>query len=255
MRPIITLTSDWRLRDPYLAMFKGELLRTLPEAQLIDITHNIDFFHIAQTAFVIKQSYRHFPEGSIHLILTNTSNSSTERPVVLHHDNHYFISNDNGIFFLMFGKNGKLSGRQATEDKETGSLTKMVALADRIAKGTLDEGTTEYTEFHRLHGPVPMNIIPSRTIEGEIIYIDAARNAITNIPTDMFKETVKGASFTAIIHAKTEWKTQKYYDTYVKDEGIYLTNNALGHIEITMYQGDVAWLASMNVGDKVSIDY
>ena len=46
MRPIITLISDWRLRDPYVAMFKGALLSESPEANLLDITHYVDVFNL-----------------------------------------------------------------------------------------------------------------------------------------------------------------------------------------------------------------
>ena len=96
MNQIITLLSDWRLRDPYVAMLKGELLKTQPEAQLIDITHYVDKFNLLQTALLMKTSYTSFPEGSVHLILTNMSLNSTFSPVALFHNGHWFIGEDNG---------------------------------------------------------------------------------------------------------------------------------------------------------------
>lgn len=255
MNPTITLISDWRLRDPYLAMFKGDLLTAIPEAHIIDITHHIDLFNISQTAFLMKQSYKHFPEGSVHLILTNISNTSDALPVVLYYDNHYFISEDNGVFFLMFGKKTELEGRQLKAGENTSTIANMLTLAQAVLEGREQKITLEYKDFKRALSAEPMNIIPEHTIEGEIIYIDAVCNAVTNIPTQMFKETVKDSPFTAYVQSKTEWKIQKYHEKYVKEEGIYFTNNALEHIEITLFQGDVAMLASMNVGDKVVVKY
>ena len=66
MQPIITLTSDWRLRDPYIAIFKGLLQNHLPQANIIDITHHLDFNNLNQTAFLLLQSYPHLPAPAPH---------------------------------------------------------------------------------------------------------------------------------------------------------------------------------------------
>ena len=96
MNLIVTLLSDWRLRDPYVSMFKGSLLSVFPEVQIIDMTHYVDKFNLPQTALLMKSGYGSFPEGSIHLILTNMSLNSTFSPVLLPHNGHYFIGEDNG---------------------------------------------------------------------------------------------------------------------------------------------------------------
>ena len=57
MNQIITLLSDWRLRDPYVAMLKGELWKAQPDAQILDITHYVDKFNLPQTALLMKTSY------------------------------------------------------------------------------------------------------------------------------------------------------------------------------------------------------
>ena len=127
MNQIITLLSDWRLRDPYVAMLKGELLKAQPEAQLIDITHYVDKFNLLQTALLMKTSYTSFPEGSVHLILTNMSLNSTFSPVALFHNGHWFIGEDNGVFFLMFGQEAALKGFQLT-DNEVNALQQTLRL-------------------------------------------------------------------------------------------------------------------------------
>ncbi|MBO4504416.1 MAG: SAM-dependent chlorinase/fluorinase [Bacteroidales bacterium] len=250
----ITLISDWRLRDPYVAMLKGRLLTDLPGANVIDISHHIDFFNVAQSAFIMKNSYLSFPDGSVHLLLTNTSHTATIAPVLLEHDGHYFIGQDNGVFFLMFGKTGPLQGRRLTGDFST-TVEGMVRLAQAVYAGNVEEVTETYATFERTLGAVLFHSASQRTIEGEIVYIDAAFNAITNIPTDMFLEAVQGGAFKMSVHSKTEWKIEKYFSEYTKTDGMFLTNNALQHLQISMYQGDVALLASLSVGDRVEIRY
>jgi len=255
MTPIITLISDWRLRDPYLAMFKGQLLSAVPEARLLDITHHIDPFDIRQSAFVMKNSYQAFPEGTIHLMLTNTSATQQDPVVVLAHDNHFFVGVDNGVFSLMFGNKGPMVGRQWVDNDNPNTLTGMCRLSQAILNGTWEADTTEYTTFKRALGAEPTHIAPQHTIEGEIVYIDADFNAITNIPTSWFRENIGQKPFEAHIHSKTEWVVKRYCDNYTKSEDIFLTNNALQHLQITMYQGKVALLANLSVGDKVEIEY
>ncbi len=251
---IITLISDWRLRDPYVAMLKGQILTDIPDAHVIDISHHIDFFNVAQSAFVMQNSYRGFPDGSVHLMLTNTSHTATAAPVLLEHDGHCFIGQDNGVFFLMFGKTGPLQGRRLKEGFGT-TIAGMVRLAQAVREGGVEEITEAYTAFERTLGAVLFHSASQRTIEGEIVYIDAAFNAITNIPTGQFLDAVQGGTFKMTIHSKTEWKIEKYFSEYTKTDGMFLTNNALQHLQISMYQGDVALLASLSVGDKVEIEY
>ena len=96
MNRLIPLLSDWRLCDPYVAMLKGELLKAVPESRIIDITHYVDKFNLLQTALLMKTSYRAFPDGAVHLMMTNMSLHDTLAPVALPYDGHWFIGEDTG---------------------------------------------------------------------------------------------------------------------------------------------------------------
>ena len=256
MRPIITLISDWRTRDPYVAMFKGSLLSAIPDADILDVSHVVDFFNLQQTAFLTKQSYRQFPEGSVHILLTNASENAHFPPVVVEYDHHFFVGEDNGIFFMMFNMDFPVKGFQYKGD-ETNSLKMIVRLAQAVCHNKLETIAEEFdcSRFKRLFAPLPIHFPNDRTIEGEIVYIDAYCNAITNIPTEMFKGAVQNNAFETTIHSKNEWKCRIYHDKYLPEEEFYLTSNALGCIEITMYQANVAILADFKVGDKVTVKY
>ena len=255
MNQIITLLSDWRLRDPYVAMLKGRILKALPDTQIIDITHYVDKFNTLQTALLMKTSYASFPEGTIHLILTNMSLNSTFSPVLLSHDGHYFIGEDNGVFHLMFGQFGLLKGLQLSENKED-TLSQMLLLAKAIKEDSLSQLTTEYAQFKRMFVELPDHEADNKQIEGHIIYIDAFNNAMTDIPTAMFEKAVQGRPFTATILSKGTWTMTKYYEGYRMSEGeMFLCDNSLVLIEVAAYQADVAVLADLEPGDKIIIKY
>ena len=256
MKTIITLISDWRTRDPFLAMFKGEILSSIQEACIIDITHTVDMFNVAQTAFLSRNSYKKFPDGTFHLMLTNVSENDTFDPVIVEHDRHFFVGNDNGIFRLMFDRQIPLTGKKYAVGGPSGALTKMIALVKASAAQEIDRITQPYGTFVEQLPHLPMYNKDKRSIEGEIVYIDAFCNAITNIPTALFMETVKEGPFEAYVNAKKRWKCQKYHDTYIpeKDDEFYLAGNALGYVEITVFQGNIAVLMDLKVGDQITIE-
>lgn len=255
MNQIITLLSDWRLRDPYVAMLKGELCQAQPDAQIIDITHYVDKFNLPQTALLMKTSYQSFPEGTVHLLLTNMSLNSTFTPVLLQHNGHWFIGEDNGIFFLMFGQEAALKGYQLA-DNQGNTLGQMLQLIRLIADDQLSGNTTEYLNFKRMFTETAEHSAENQQIEGTIIYIDAFSNAITDIPVAMFEKAVGNREFTATIQSNGMWTITAHADHYQPmDDEMYLCNNALGFIEITGYQSDVSILADLEPGDKIIIKY
>ena len=67
---IITLTTDFGTKDHFVGAVKGAIYSELPDAKIVDITHHISPFNITETAYILKNSYKSFPEGTIHIIGT-----------------------------------------------------------------------------------------------------------------------------------------------------------------------------------------
>jgi len=61
---ILTLTSDWGTKDYYVSAVKGKILSLLPETTIVDITHEIEPFNSIEAAYIIKNAYKNFPEGT-----------------------------------------------------------------------------------------------------------------------------------------------------------------------------------------------
>ncbi|MFT4568832.1 MAG: S-adenosylmethionine hydrolase, partial [Saprospiraceae bacterium] len=64
---IVTLTTDFGTSDYYAAMLKGEILKSVPKINILDITHNVSRHDIMEAAFFVKGIYRHFPRHTLHL--------------------------------------------------------------------------------------------------------------------------------------------------------------------------------------------
>ena len=63
--PIITLTTDFGLKDHFLGSVKGALYQDIPDVKIVDISNNISPFNIIEAAYIIENSYKNFPVGTI----------------------------------------------------------------------------------------------------------------------------------------------------------------------------------------------
>jgi len=195
---IITLTSDIGLRDFYISSVKGKLLQAVKNVQIIDITHQVKPFEVAEAAYQVRSSYQSFPNGSIHIIGVDSepflpykiSDPSQENqlayPTILVFDNQYFITNDNGFIGTFLGEDvPQALYRYTNIEQEPASWVFMmkncfVDLAQKIAnKVPFNEFAITVNSYKKAFTPNP--IIEHNMIQGNVIHIDQFGNIITNI--------------------------------------------------------------------------
>jgi hypothetical protein len=100
-RPIITLLTDFGLADHYVAAMKGVILGICPEAQLVDISHEITPFSIEEGAYTLAQAWECFPKGTIHLAVVDPGVGTSREPVVISTMQHFFVVPNNGLITLV----------------------------------------------------------------------------------------------------------------------------------------------------------
>ena len=97
MAPIITLTTDFGQGDVYVAVMKGVILSTNPQANIIDINHSIEPQDILQCAFILNIAYRYFPQQTIHVAIVDPGVGSERLGIIVKTPSAFFIAPDNGI--------------------------------------------------------------------------------------------------------------------------------------------------------------
>jgi S-adenosyl-L-methionine hydrolase (adenosine-forming) len=105
MSPIITLTTDFGLRDPFVGVMKGVALGICPDAQLVDLTHEVSPYDVREGAMALESAWRFFPSGSVHLAVIDPGVGGARRALAISAAGHYFVGPDNGLFtfVLHFG--------------------------------------------------------------------------------------------------------------------------------------------------------
>ena len=255
---IITLTTDLGDKDIYQAVLKGSILKLIPDAKIVDITHSVAVFNVQQAAFVLKNSFHYFPDGTVHLIGIDTVYNNENRYLAVKYRKHFFVGADNGIFSLIFeGDADEIVEIDLMQDLKFLHFPLadiFVKAACRLAQGEALKkiGITVASVEKK------MNLQPvfeKNKIRGSVIYIDAFQNVITNITKDFFNEVQKGRQF-ALSFKRNEKITQLSWHYNEVPEGEKLCLFGISdHLEIAINKGNAAGLLGLGLGDSVVIDF
>ncbi len=255
---IVTITSDWNKNDHYLASLKGRILTACPDAIIIDITHQITPFNSAQAAFVLRNCFRNFPEGTVHLICVNAESTKEKPHVAVKALNHFFIGTDNGIFGLLFDEEPEEAVMLTKNNVKTESFPELYIFAEFACKILKNNKLQPLgTPVKSLSKKIPMlPTIDESVINGSVIYIDSYRNAITNISRELFEKIGKGRKFEMFIQSnyyKINHINNKYSESST-GEMLALFNSS-GFLEIAINSGNAADLLNLNINSTVRIKF
>ncbi|MBK8489859.1 MAG: SAM-dependent chlorinase/fluorinase [Saprospirales bacterium] len=251
----ITLTTDLGEQDYYAGALKGAILQQCPAVQLIDITHVIPSHDIVRGAFILKNAFTHFPEGTIHLVNVHNFYTDTPRLLVIHHQGHFFLGPDNGIFSLVFDQlptqvrmlentgDGLLSYQQAYA-KAIGQLIGGTPLEELGQPG---DGISERILLRPVVSP--------GQIRGTVIHVDKFENVIVNVTRELFEQVRKDRDFALYFkrHEPITELSASYCDVPL-GEVLCLFNSA-GYLEIAIHMGKASSLLGLHVDDAVRIDF
>jgi S-adenosyl-L-methionine hydrolase (adenosine-forming) len=95
---VITLTTDFGLKDGFVGTLKGVIWDLIPEAQVADISHEISPQNVLEAALVLSRAYSFFPKGTVHLAVIDPGVGTARRPIAARLGDHFFVGPDNGLF-------------------------------------------------------------------------------------------------------------------------------------------------------------
>jgi len=254
---IITLTSDWGLTDHYVAAVKGAIMSKSSVATVVDITHSITKYSLAEAAFIIKYAYKNFPEGSIHIIGVNSDESKGSTHVIVYYDGHYFIGADNGVFSLLCESAPEkiiaITKLPEPKYRTFPSLDIYAVAACHIAEGKNPEDLGDKkNELYKLTGYLPQS--EANSIKGIVIYFDSYDNAITNISDKIFNEIGQGRKFSVFFKNEELHEIKKTYSE-AGDADIVLVFGTTGLLEIALSKGSARNLLGLGIYDPVRIEF
>ena len=260
--PIITLTTDFGYKDPFVGIIKGIILKMNPAVKVFDITHGISPQNIFEASLVLEISYNAFPHDTIHVAIVDPGVGSARRPILAVTENHYFLGPDNGIFSRIFALAERLTVLHITAAhyflKQDGSTFQgkdiFAPIAGSLSKGVdISNFGDPITDFKKISIPIPQ-LTGTNILEGEAVYIDRFGNVMTNIPTKKISELTGSNSENKIkVLVKGKEVPFKTYYAQASDTGLYALINSFGYIELFVRNGNAARSFGIKVGEKVGV--
>ena len=102
--PLLTLLTDFGTRDAYVGVLKGVIASVAPAVTVVDITHEIPPQDVMEGGYVLREAYRAFPPGTVHLAVVDPGVGTERRAVAVEHGGHRFVGPDNGLLSLVLAK-------------------------------------------------------------------------------------------------------------------------------------------------------
>lgn len=193
--PIITLLTDYGLRDHYVGELKGVILTIAPKAQIVDITHDIEPFSVRQGAFVLQRIWALYPAGTVHLVVVDPGVGSDRRIILGQYAGRLVVAPDNGLVTWVHREH-EAEAMFVVEDRryflpQISSTFHgrdiMAPVAAHLANGVPPRA------FGRVTDRLEMLPIPHRAEAmdrgwlGSVIYVDRFGTMVTNIREEQLR--------------------------------------------------------------------
>ena len=256
---IITLTTDFGLKDPYVAQMKAVILRICPEAKIVDVTHEIEPQNILQAAFLLKVTYHWFPENTIHVVVVDPGVGTSRRPIVIRTRRYWFVGPDNGALYPAASSDGIEATYEITKTFWKPSPTFhgrdiFAPTAAYIAKGgKLDTILREIQPNTIVKLEISKPKIRAGVIEGLILHSDNFGNLITNIRReDLANIDIKVGDLLQLSFKDKSIKIPflKTFGDVGRGEPLCFIDS-YGHLEIAVNMGSARQVLGLKPGDKI----
>jgi Uncharacterized conserved protein len=257
-RPIVTLTTDFGLTDHFTGVLKAVILSICPAAEIVDISHQVKQFEVAEGAFLISQAYPYFPKKTVHVVVVDPGVGSARRPILVEAAGQYFVGPDNGVLSLVYSRE-KSKVREITAEKfwlkpvsrtfhgrdifaPTGAH-----LAKSGAPARFGKTIEDYLRIG-FHKPSRMS---KRAWMGVILKIDHFGNLITNFHVSDFPE-IRERAFEMSVGVRKVNRLALHYAEAAPDE-VCVIEGSSGYLEVSVNQGSAAQMLGCGAGAPVEL--
>ena len=281
MRPVITLTTDFGLDDPFVGIMKGVILNIVPDAQIVDITHEIEPQNITQAALILNAAYPWFPRKTVHVVvvdpgvggnITNKEKSSGKssekkpggpgpvirRAMVVQSKFQTFVGPDNGVLTPVLFRESRayeITNKKYIHRNVSNTFHGRDVFAP--CAGWIASGVQHSKVGPRVLKPVyidlPQPTLKGSTLHGEIIHIDHFGNLTTSFSSDIIQETFSASDAIKVQIGKhrIDGLVTGYYQMKPGQPGAII--NSWNHLEIFYREDNARKKLKARIGQSVTL--
>ncbi len=256
---LITLTSDFGLRDPFVGVMKGRILDVAPAVRIVDLTHDIVAHWPAEAGFWLRRSFKYFPSGTVHVAVVDPGVGTARDIAMVMLDGHVFLAPDNGLLaeVVSLQSGVRLWHLDMTRldglgiDRPSATFHGRDIFAPVAAALASDRIKPEVIGRHvaaLIPGWVDEATVTEQRVSGVVITIDHFGNLITNIDRRLCERLID-----PVVHAgKLSLPLRRTYGDVRPGDPIALFNS-FGVVEIAVAEGRAAESLGLSRGAPVSV--
>jgi hypothetical protein len=259
---IVTLLTDFGLRDGNVGVMKGVIWSIAPDAHIADLSHQIRPQNVREAGFTLLRSAFYFPAGSVHIVVVDPGVGTERRPLALQIGEQFFVGPDNGVFTSVM-QHGKARdwGIRIVHTNRPEYWRDEVShvfhgrdifspVGAHLAAGALLEKLGDPID-DPVRLPLPRPEQSENGWRGETLHIDHFGNIYTNVrrshlngKTDITVE-IKGRAITGLIRTFGEREAGELVALY----------SSTDYLMVSLVNGDAGKKLDAQVGDPVTVSF
>lgn len=262
--PVISLMTDFGIRDGNVGVMKGVIWGICPGAQISDLSHMIGAQNVREASFTFGRSAPYFPANSVHVVVVDPGVGTARRPMAARIGNQYYVGPDNGTISMLL-ETAEREGWTC----EFVHLTKPEYWREQVSYVFHGRDIFSPVAAHIASG-VPLNALgevfddpirlelprPVKTANGwrgEIVHIDHFGNLATNIRLENMGAALKSLQK---IHLKiTKFEIHGMVNTFGERPvgDLVALMGSTGNLIISVVNGSALEMTGVTVGTPLDL--
>ncbi|ASJ10444.1 hydroxide adenosyltransferase [Thermococcus sp. P6] len=253
---MITLTTDFGLRSPYVGEMKIAMLRLNRKAVIVDVSHSVERHSVLEGSFVMESAVKYSPEGTVHVGVIDPG-VGTERRAIVVEGNQFLVLPDNGLATLPLRHIGAKRAWEIDPERVklfTGREVSPTFHGRDVfgPVGVLLDSGIEPGELGReipLDSLIKLDVEPVRRgnlWDLRVIYVDDFGNVVLNLEDFGEPRAVELIDLNLRV---------PYLRTYgmVKTGELLALRGSHGYLEIAVNRGSASERLGLKIGDRVRV--
>lgn len=261
---IITMLSDFGLRDTYVAEMKAVIVSILPDVYIVDISHKIEKFNIRMGSFILASAAPYFPKGTVHVAVVDPGVGTKRRPIIVESKRSFYVGPDNGLLLLSARKEGlshvyHIKNPEYMRPKISTTFHGRDIFAPVAAYLALGRSPSQFgpeiedyvfPQFAKPH-------MQNDEILGEVVYIDDFGNVVTNISSKDLEKLEAGIGDLLQVRIRRKRFDMRFCSAYgeVPARTPLVIVGSHDFLEISINQGNASKTFNLKIGDSFSIRF
>lgn len=260
--PVITLTTDFGVEDPYVGMMKAVILSIAPGVRIVDLTHGIRSHDVTEAALVIGSSYAYFPKGAIHVVVVDPGVGSRRRPLLVATEQGYFVAPDNGVLSEIHADSPRVACLELTAARffqhpvshTFHGRDVFAPVAAWLSRGVEPaQFGSPVNEMVTL--PLPeVRRLGRNALTGRVLRVDKFGNLITNIRMEKYQDLLREGKFKLSIGGREIHQLCRSYRE-ARGPGPFVIWGSLGLLEISCNQASAARRLEAGLHDEFDLSF